>query len=244
MGEENNNSADQGEENVNDAEQNNENGSDDNKNNEENNEDGTDENNEDGQKPSKEDNNEDNDDDPPIRASKQTNWKNKYFAEKRIDNKKQNKKNEDNENNDNDDDENDDIAPEDEEMVDKVINKKYGDKFDKLDAQIDQVNNQADKTELDNFISENPDFKPYEAKIAKFWKHPSRNHLPIESVAYEVAGKDLIKLGAKKGKIADENAKREAGGGNSSGGIDSGKKVAEMSDAEFDAEVEKVKQRR
>ena len=230
MGEENTAENNSEEENVNDQEQQNDTGSDDNKNTEENDEDAgagkDDGENNDGDQADKKDK---EDDEPQIRASKQSNWKNRYFAEKRLANKKQDT--------DESDDEEDEIAPEDEEMVDKVIRKRFGSKFDQMDAQ-------ADKAELDSFITANPDFKPYQAKILKFWQHPSRNHLPIESVAYEVAGKDLIRIGAKRGKQADEKAKKEAGGGNSGASPGGAKKVADMTDEEFDAEVERVKRGR
>lgn len=231
------------EENVDDQEQENDNSSDDNKNTEENkeddnagkgddeNDDGNQEGDEKKEKPSDEKDEGDDNKEPQIRVSKQNSWKNKYFAEKRLANKKQDKSESDNEG----DKEEDEIAPEDEEMVGKVIRKQYGNKFDQMDAQ-------ADKSELKEFISDNPDFKPYQAKILKFLQHPSRNHLPIQTVALEAVGlKNLIKFGAKIGKKADDRARKESGGGHSTSRASGEKKVADMSDKEFDAEVEKVK---
>ena len=165
------------------------------------------------------------DETPKIRASKQNIWKNKYFAEKRIANKKQKE--------DENDDDDDGIDPEDEEMVNKVVRKHYGSKLDEVDLQ-------ADKAELSEFISDNPAFKPYQAKILKFWRDPSRNHLPVETVAMEAVGyKNLVKIGAKLEKQASINAKKEVNVGNS-GGLEVKKKVKDMSDKEFDQLTEKV----
>lgn len=173
---------------------------------------------------------EDEDLDPPTRRGK-TNWRKNFFSEKHKEEKKVDKETED----DDDDEEDNDIAPEDEAMVDKVIRKRYGSKFDQLDEK-------ADEGEVKDFVADNPQFKPYKSKILKYLKHPSRSHLPVKTIALEVAGDDLMKLGAKKGKQADLKAKKKAGGGHSpSSAGGSGKSTSDMSDKEFDAEVERVK---
>lgn len=97
-----------------------------------------------------------------------------------------------------------------------------------------------DSQELKTFLDANKDFKPYEAKIRKYMQHPSRAHLPIESIAYEVAGKDLLAIGAKRGKQADEKAKETTtGGGSAAGGGE--KSVWDLTPAEFEAQQQKVR---
>ena len=184
-------------------------------------------------KKSKKDADEEDDDEEPQTRKGKTDWRKAYFAEKHQPKGKENKGDDED-----DEEDDDDIAPEDEAMVDKVIRKRYGSKFDQLDEK-------ADKSEVNEFVAKNPQFKPYEQKILKFLRHPSRAHLPVKTVAYEVAGDDLMKIGAKKGKQADIQAKKKAGGGHSTSKASGGtKSVADMTDAEMSAEVERVKHSR
>jgi hypothetical protein len=134
------------------------------------------------------------------------------------------------------DNDEEDVAPEDAKIIDKRIAKALKPFADK------QVQEQ-DKAEVDAFVSANPDFKPYADKVLKWAQHPSRQGIPIESIFYEVAGKDLMKIGAERGKKADEEAKKtNAGGGNNRGGNNGGTKpVWEMSKDEFEAEQAKTR---
>lgn len=134
-------------------------------------------------------------------------------------------------------DEDDDISPEDEKVVDKIIQRRYGDKF----AKLEQV---EDEKEMDTFLSANPDFKAYKQKIWKFWQHPSRNHLPVETVAFEVAGRDLLKIGAKRAQEANNKARQTSSDGASSRGASGGKvDYNSMSDADFERRVQEVKRK-
>jgi hypothetical protein len=45
--------------------------------------------------------------------------------------------------------------------------------------------------------------------------HPSRRNLPIKSIFYEVAGDNLLKIGAKRQSEADLKAKNSQSGGGS-----------------------------
>jgi len=101
-----------------------------------------------------------------------------------------------------------------------------------------------DEQEVQSFLTKNPDFKPYEAKARKFMQHPSRRELPIESIFYEVAGPDLMKLGANRAKQADDEAKRGTTGGGTSRDAGGSKSAWDMSDGEFAAQKEAVRQRR
>jgi hypothetical protein len=131
----------------------------------------------------------------------------------------------------------DEISEDDERMVNKVITKNFGDVLTRSEEQ-------QDKGELNEFIGANPEFKNYEAKIWRFWQDPSRRHLPVSTIAYEVAGKDLLKIGAARGKAADDKAKENSNAGGSGGSAQGKKPVAEMSVQEFLEYKEEVKRRR
>jgi hypothetical protein len=128
----------------------------------------------------------------------------------------------------------DEIAPEDETLITKVVAKQLAPILDKQIAE-------EDEQEVSKFLTENPDFKPYEAKARKYMSHPSRRHLPIETIFYEVAGKDLMKLGAERNRKADEEAKQTQTGGGSSRGGGKAKNAWEMTPEEFEAEKEKTR---
>jgi hypothetical protein len=132
-------------------------------------------------------------------------------------------------------DDGDEIPEEDERLVTRVIDKRYGDIFTKQEEA-------QDKAELSKFLGDNPEFKTYETKIWRFWQHESRRHLPVSTIAYEVAGKNLLKIGAARAKQADEKAKENANSGRSN--VDTGKKAVEdMTYEEFMAHKEAVKRK-
>lgn len=128
----------------------------------------------------------------------------------------------------------DGLADEDAKIIDKRVNKILSPFIQKQMAD-------EDKQEIADFVAANPDFKPYAEKVAKFAQHASRKNLPIESIFYEVAGKDLLKIGADRGKKADDKTKHtQAGGGGNRGG-DAPKNVWDLTPAEFAAEQEKIR---
>lgn len=131
---------------------------------------------------------------------------------------------------DDDSDDDDGIAPEDADVIDRRV-KKILSPF--IDKQVAEEN----KQEADTFVTENPHFKPYLAKVLKWAQHPTRQNIPISSLFYEVAGKDLLKIGAEMGKKADDKAREtNAGGGNNRGSGSGTKPVWDMSAEEFEAE--------
>lgn len=134
------------------------------------------------------------------------------------------------------DDDTDGIAPEDAAVIDKRVQKILSPFIDKQVAE-------ENKQEADTFVAANPHFKPYLDKVLKWAGHPTRQNIPIESIFYEVAGKDLLKIGAELGKKADDKAKEtNAGGGANRGGNGGGtKSVWDMSTEEFEAEQGKVR---
>jgi len=139
---------------------------------------------------------------------------------------------------DDEEDDDDEVAPEDEALITKVVAKKFAPIFEKTLAA-------EDERDIAAFLKENPDFLPFEAKARRFIAHPSRRHLPVESVFYEVAGKHLLKMGAERGKKADEEAKATQTGGGSNRGGDGGKKSDwDMSKEEFEAKQERIRRSR
>jgi len=127
------------------------------------------------------------------------------------------------------DDEGDDdeeINPEDAKLISKVVDAK-------LAPVLKQQQEAEDEAEVKQFIAANPEFAPYEAKAKRFMQHPSRAHLPIKSIFYEVAGDDLLKIGAARAKAAEKEARKGQAGGGSSRTVEGEKSVNEMSPAEF-----------
>ncbi len=136
--------------------------------------------------------------------------------------------------NDNDGDE-DEIDPDDEKVISKVIDRKLKPLIDKQIAD-------EDENEINAFVKANPEFEPYAGKVRKFAQHDSRKNIPIESIFYEVAGKDLMKIGAEKERKATKEAKDStAGGGNNRGNNAGTKNVWDMTPEEFTAEQARIR---
>jgi len=112
------------------------------------------------------------------------------------------------EENEGEDESDGDVDPEDEKVIAKVASKILAPIFEeRIQAE--------DKAEVQEFISAHPEFKPYEARVMRDMKHPSRRAVPIEDLFYAAAGPDLIKIGAKKAKEAEDEAARSGTGGGS-----------------------------
>lgn len=169
------------------------------------------------------------DDEPPRRA------RNADFIIERQEKKAQKNKDGGADQDKGADEADDDVAPEDAEIIDKRIAKA-------LKPLAEKQMQEADKAEIDAFVAENPDFKPYADKVAKWAKHPSRQGIPIKSLFFEVAGDDLMKIGADRRKKADDEARKTgAGGGTNRSGGGATKGAWEMSPEEFAAEQAKVR---
>lgn len=127
-----------------------------------------------------------------------------------------------------------DVAPEDEELINSVVLKNFAPILDKT------ITAEDDK-EVNEFVNTNPDFKPFEAKARRYIADPSRRHLPIKTIFYEVAGDKLLKIGAERERQANEKAKgTQTGGGSNRAGEGSKKSVWDLSPEEFAIEQDKV----
>jgi hypothetical protein len=154
---------------------------------------------------------------PPVRDEKELA---RFHYEKRQAEKVKNKEEEPK----------DDISIEDERIIEKVIEKKFGTSFAELES---QRQSQRVENELKDLIKSNPVLAKYENKIRTWANHPSRSHLKVESVAYEIAGKDLLKLGAQLADQANTEANATKPIGMTSKATP--KPVSDMTPQEFEA---------
>ena len=130
--------------------------------------------------------------------------------------------------------EDDYIDPDAQKLVQKEIDKRLA-PF--LQKQIEE----EDANEINSFLQENPDFKPYADKVKKFAQHESRKNLPIKSIFYEVAGPDLLKIGADRAKRAGDEAKESNAGGGSGDTSTSEKGIWELTPEEFATKQEELR---
>lgn len=137
-----------------------------------------------------------------------------------------------------DDDADDDgVAPEDKELVSKIVD-------ERLAPLVEERRKAEDDAEVREYLSANPEFAPFEAKVRRFMQHPTRKDVPASTIFLEVAGPDfLMQLGAEKARKAAEEAKKGGTGGSGSARDVSGgsKPVIEMTDDEFRAVQDKVR---
>jgi len=133
-----------------------------------------------------------------------------------------------------DEEEGGEVAPEDANLIKKVVSPMLAPIIEKsLDSEDDK--------EIRAFLEENPDFKPFEAKARRFMKHPSRRQLPVESVFYEVAGKKLIKIGADRERAATQKAKDSQTGGGSNRAGEGGTSDWDLPKDQFEAKQERIR---
>jgi len=95
------------------------------------------------------------------------------------------------------------------------------------------------------FVEEQPDFKKYEEKMNKWSEHPSYANIPVQQLAFAVAGTELIRVGANQAAQADmEAASTHVSGNVSLAQTNKTPKLAsEMTDEEFEAEVKAIKRK-
>lgn len=222
---ENNDGADDDTEEGADADDNNDDGSDDEEETDDDEDDADD-------KKSKKSTSKDKDEDDDADKEPPTRKRPSDFAKERIARKNAGKS-KDKDAKQDDDEGDDDIDPADKETIGKVVEKA-------LKPFVEREAAREDEQEVANFLKDNPDFKPYEAKARKYMAHPSRKDVPISEIFYGVAGKDLLRIGAKRAKAANEEAKKTKSGG---GADDAGgkKSAANMSREELEAKQAEVR---
>ena len=113
-------------------------------------------------------------------------------------------KKEDKGNNDNNDD--DDVDPDDEKVINNIVNKAVNPIREQLQTQLDQA-------EISNFITGNPEYAKYTKQIGTYMKHEAYRNIPIQNIAAIVSAKDMQKLGAKKERAAQAKVAETRGVG-------------------------------
>lgn len=112
---------------------------------------------------------------------------------------------------------------------------------DHLKPFVEKQMREEDEAEISSFIAENPDFKGYADKVRKFAQHPTRKDVPITSIFYEVAGKDLMKIGADRAKKAGDESKKTQAGGGSNRGTGGEQSVWDLTPEEFQKKQEEIR---
>ncbi len=125
------------------------------------------------------------------------------------------------------------VLPEDKKVISKVVN-------DALTPIQKQLQDQADRAELNNFISEKPEFAKYKPAIEVYMKHPAYRNIPVKNIAAIVAAKDLQKIGAQKEREAQAAANATKGGGNTARVTPGQKDWSTASKEEFEAKKAEV----
>lgn len=137
-----------------------------------------------------------------------------------------------------DGDDDDDIHPEDREILNDAVRKA-------VEPLTSKLAEQEDAKELQAFLTGNPAFKPYEKRIERFMKHPTRKHLPVATVAMEAVGPEgMMKIGARMARSADhkkQTSKSAPGNGPRGGG--NAKSVWDMDSKSFEAMQNEVRRK-
>jgi hypothetical protein len=134
--------------------------------------------------------------------------------------------------------EDNEVDPDDEVAIGKVVDKKT--------AELRQtVEKQRDESEVNALLIAKPEFIKYKGVILKYMSHSAYKNIPAYRVAAMVAADDLQRIGAQKEREAQKKANDTQGGGTTVRKQSSGKVDWHTAPkAEFDAEVNRVLQRR
>ncbi len=132
------------------------------------------------------------------------------------------------------DEDEDGLAPEDAAAIDRHLDKR-------LKPLIEREEQAEVETQIAAFVSQNPDFKPFAAKVQKWALHDAWKNVPIKQIFYAAAGDKLMQLGAKRGKNADEKARKGRTGGSSGDGDSGSKSWHDAPLEDVGKEIERVK---
>lgn len=173
------------------------------------------------------------DDEPPVRKPRtNADWV-KLRKQRKAEREKRSTKEQGDE--EQSDDEDDDLSEDDRKVIDKYLDRK-------LKPVFERETEKEVQSEIDDFVATNPDFKPFAQKAAKWAKNPAWSNVPTEQLMYAVAGKKLLAIGAERRTKAEQKANRTKSGGSQAQRAGGGEKpVAEMTDAEMQAEIDRVK---
>lgn len=99
-----------------------------------------------------------------------------------------------------------DIDPEDAKTIGAIVEKQTA-------SVKKQLQDTADRLEVDAFVAEKPEFAKYKPVILKYLQHPVYSKIPVKNIAAMVASNDLLKMGAKKEREAQAKADATKSGG-------------------------------
>lgn len=170
------------------------------------------------------------DEEPPVRKPR-TNADWVALRKQRKIERLESKKTEEDQGEDADDD---DISPEDASIIDKRVAKAIAPIL--ADREKEQLTG-----EINTFVADNPDFKPFAKKVEKWAEHPSWKNVPIDRIFFAAAGPELLKIGAQRKADADRKATETRTGGSTTAPAISHKSVSDMTDQEFEAYQQRVK---
>lgn len=178
----------------------------------------------------------DEDEEPPVRKPRtNADWvalRRQRKLEKQAKGKQQGEA-DDVDDEDNDDDLSD-VSEEDLKIIEKVLDRRL--KPIEQEREVLSI-----KTEIDEFVAQNPDFKPYANRALKWSQHPTWKNVPTKQLMFAAAGDNLLKMGAKRSQSAAEKARRQSTGKGTTGNLGGAKPVAEMTDEEFEQQLIRVK---
>jgi len=106
-------------------------------------------------------------------------------------------------------DEDDNVLPEDEEAINRVVNKR-------LAPLEEQTKQQQDIIDINNLIASKPEYAPYREQILAYAKHDAYKQIPIHNIAAIVTSKDQQKIGARKEREAQKKVAETKSPGNTS----------------------------
>lgn len=122
----------------------------------------------------------------------------------------------------------------DKKMIKKIASDATNDKMGALERRL----------EVESFLSDNPEFKPYANKIKAVAQNPNAKNLKIDGIVAAALGtKQLLKIGAEKARVADEKKARSSKSGSSRRSKESSNipDVSNMSRDEFEELASRVK---
>lgn len=133
--------------------------------------------------------------------------------------------------------------PEDVATIGRVVTKTIKPLQEQIERQTESLQATKNENEVDTLIREKPEFAPYRSRILTYMKHPAYLNIPAENIAMmpNVAGKDLMKLGAEKEReAAGAAADSKGAGGTARKAEGGGKNWLKASKEEFEAEKARV----
>ena len=134
-----------------------------------------------------------------------------------------------------DDGDADDSDSDDEDLDDEEIDAFNQSVQEAVSPLVERLTKEDNQRELRDFVSENPEFKPYQSKIERYMNHKTRQHLPLTTIAMEAVGpQGMMKIGAKMARQSDQKksgSRVDTGGGKR--GVPEGKSVNDMTNEEF-----------